>query len=201
MIGLVQQVMKQAKARVLCGEAHFPNKLVSVFETDTEVIKKGKASKPVEFGKMVKIQEAENQIITHYEVFPAKPNDGDLLLDSIEKHRQRLGRTPDLVAADAGFSTLANEISAETLGVKRVAIPRRGKVSAKRRQVQRERWFRRGQKWRTGAEGRISLLKRRHKLNRCLYRGPDGMQRWVGFGVIADTLINMGRVLVAPAPQ
>ena len=60
---------------------------------------------------------------------------------------------------------------------------------------QKKRWFRMGQKWRTGCEGRISVLKRRHGLNRSRYRGEQGMERWVGLGVVADTLINMGRVL------
>jgi hypothetical protein len=47
---------------------------------------------------------------------------------------------------------------------------------------------------------RISVLKRRHGLNRCRYRGFAGMQRWVGLGVIADNLIQIGRCLaVQPA--
>jgi IS5 family transposase len=64
-----------------------------------------------------------------------------------------------------------------------------------RRKKQKQRWFKRGQRWRTGCEGRISDLKRRHGLNRCRYRGPSGIERWVGLGVIADNLISMGRVL------
>jgi hypothetical protein len=58
--------------------------------------------------------------------------------------------------------------------------------------LQHQRWFRSGQKWRTGSEGRISVLKRRHGLRRCLYPGLDGMRRWVGLGVIADNVIQMG---------
>jgi len=61
--------------------------------------------------------------------------------------------------------------------------------------LQRERWFRAGQRWRAGCEGRISVLKRRHGLNRCRYRGFEGMQRWVGLGVIADNIIQIGRCL------
>ena len=84
----VQQVIRQAKARVLGGNVHVAGKLVSVFEPSTEVIRKGKASKPTEFGKMVKVQEAENQIITHYEVFEKRPNDADLLLPAVRKHEE-----------------------------------------------------------------------------------------------------------------
>src|SRR4051794_4570930 len=70
-------------------------------------------------------------------------------------------------------------------------IPSRNTRSQERRRMQKSRWFRRAQKWRTGCEGRISALKRRHGLRRCLYRGFTGMQRWVGLGVIADNLINI----------
>ena len=63
-------------------------------------------------------------------------------------------------------------------------------------QATKRRWFKKGQVWRTGCEGRISTVKRRHGLARCRYRGTDGMQRWIGLGVIADNLINIGKYLV-----
>lgn len=199
MIGLVRQVMRQTKARIFADDTHFTDKVVSVFEPQTEVIRKGKASKPTEFGKMVKIQEAENQIITSYEVYEKRPNDSDLLVKAVEEHRDRLGQVPDLVAADAAFYSHANETALRKMGVKRVSVPNRPTKNPERRKIQKTRWFRKGQKWRTGSEGRISVLKRRHGLDRCRYRGLDGMSRWVGFGVIADNLINMGRVLAAQA--
>jgi IS5 family transposase len=191
----VQQVIRQAKARVLGGNVHVAGKLVSVFEPSTEVIRKGKASKPTEFGKMVKVQEAENQIITHYEVFEKRPNDADLLLPAVRKHEEQFGRVPHLVAGDAGFYSAGNEAELQDMGVRQISVPNRSTKSPERRRHQKKRSFRRGQKWRTGAEGRISVLKRRHGLNRCRYRGDAGMHRWVGLGVIADNLINIGRFL------
>lgn len=192
MIPRVQQVMKQARERVLQGNTRASNKILSVFEPDTEVIRKGKASKPTEFGKMVKIQEAENQIVIHCEVFDQRPSDSDLLTPSIEKHQELLGRVPDLAAADAGFFSAANEAAAKQLGVKQVAVPSRSTKSEKRKQEQKKRWFKKAQKWRTGCEGRISILKRRHGLNRSRYKGTAGMKRWVGLGVLADNMINIG---------
>jgi IS5 family transposase len=199
MIPLVRQVMKQTKARIFGENTHFADKVVSVFEPQTEVIRKGKASKPTEFGKMVKIQEAEGQVITSYEVYRERPSDSDLLVKAVEEHRERLGQVPDLVSADAAFYSAANEAAVKTMGVKRVSIPNRSTKSPERRRIQKSRWFKNGQKWRTGCEGRISVLKRRHGLDRCRYRGDDGMDRWVGFGVIADNLINMGQVLASRA--
>ena len=192
MVDRVNQVVKQTRARVFEGNTKFEEKLVSVFEPQTEIIRKGKASKPTEFGKLVKVQEAENQIITHFEVYDERPSDSALLVNSVEMHQQQTGSLPRIVAADAGFYSQANEKRLEEMGVRNVSVPNRSTRSEQRRKHQKKRSFKEGQRWRTGCEGRISVLKRRHGLSRCRYRGQDGMRRWVGMGVIADNLINMG---------
>src|SRR5215510_13786044 len=112
-----------------------------------------------------------------------------------------LGRVPHLVAADAGFYSAKNESAAHARGVKRVCIPNRSTKSAERKREQKKRWFRSGQKWRTGCEGRISVVKRRHGLDRCRYRGFDGMNRWVGLGIIADNVVNIGRAIEKQSRQ
>ena len=197
----LRQVMKQTRARIFRGNTRSEGKLVSLFEPSTEVIRKGKAGKPTEFGKMVKLQEAENQIITDYQVYARRPYDTDLLLAAIETHQTLLGRTPRLVAADAAFYSASNEAAAKAKGVKRVCIPNRSTKSPERRREQRKRWFRNGQKWRTGCEGRISVVKRRHGLRRCRYKGFVGMNRWVGLGIIADNLVNIGRAMEKQAAR
>ena len=195
MSGLAARVLKQTQARVLEGNHHYEDKLYSIFEVHTEAIRKGKLSKPTEFGKLVKIQEAEHQIITDYEVFAQRPADQKLLIPAIEKHREIFGWGPQLVATDAGFFSLENVRQAKELGVKRVAVPNKKGRDQARSKEQKQRWFRRAQRWRVGCEGRISVLKRRQGLRRCRYRGIDGMERWVGWGVIADNLIHIGKLL------
>jgi IS5 family transposase len=197
MAGRVRQVVKQTKVRVFDGITQMPGKIVSLFEPHSEIIRKGKASKPTEFGKLVQVQETENQIITHYDVFDQRPSDRDLLLGAVESHERVLGRVPHLATADAGYYSRAQEQAVEDKGVKWVAVPNRSTKSAERRKKEHSRWFRNAQRWRTGCEGRISVLKRRHGLGRCRYRGIEGMKRWVGLGVIADTLIGMGNALAA----
>jgi IS5 family transposase len=192
---LTRRVLEQTKARVIKGDTHFKGKLLSIFEVETEAIRKGKAAKPTEFGKLVKIQEAENQIVTDYEVCRQRPADEKLLLPSIEKHREIFGRAPELVAGDAGFSNNENESGAKEAGVKKLAIPNKKTRSPARLAHQRQPWFRRAQRWRVGCEGRISVLKRRHGLFRSRYQGSSGMERWVGLGVIADNLINIARAI------
>jgi IS5 family transposase len=201
MLPLVQQVIRQTKTRVFAGDTHAEGKIVSLFEPTTEVIRKGKAGKPTEFGKMVKLQEAEHQIVIAYEVYDQRPSDSDILMPAIETHQARLGRMPHLVAADAGFYSAKNEATAKTKGVKRLCIPNRSTKSPDRKREQKKRWFRNGQKWRTGSEGRISVVKRRHGLNRSRYRGEAGMKRWVGLGIIADNLVNISRAMAdQPSP-
>jgi len=189
-VELVRRVQAQTRARVFRGDTHYPGKVLSLFEPATEAIRKGKASKPTEFGKLVKIQEAEGHIVTDYEVCPSRVPDLKLWEPSLRKHQELLGKAPHLATADAGFSSAANEKIAKELGVRRVVLPTATHTTKGRT---RQRWFRRALRWRTGCEGRISVLKRRYGLRRCRYRGMSGMERCVGFGVIASNLWVLGR--------
>jgi IS5 family transposase len=175
--------------------ANVPDKVLSLFEPHTEAIRKGKVARPTEFGKLVTIQEAEHQIVTAFDVHDQRPADSTLWVPALDQHQQIFGRAPDLATGDRGFTSAANERAATTMGVRRVVLPAVGRKSPARRAHERQRWFRRGQRWRTGCEGRISVLKQRHGLRRCRYRGRDGIHRWVGLGVIADNLINMAKHL------
>jgi transposase, IS5 family len=195
MVPLVQRVLRQTRARIFAGDTHSEGKIVSVFEPSTEVIRKGKSGKPTEFGKMLKLQEAENQIVIDYVVYDQRPSDTELLIPALEIHETKLGRIPRLIAADAGFYSAKNEAAAKAKGVKQVCIPNYNGKNPARKREQKKRWFRNGQRWRSGCEGRISVSKRRHGLNRCRYRGDDGMKRWVGLGVISDNLINIGQAI------
>jgi len=199
MIPRVKQVLRQTRERVLRGNTQADGKLLSIFEPHTEVIRKGKANKPNEFGKLVVIQEAEHQVVTRYDVCEQRPADSTLLVGCLEHHVEQFGRAPQDLAADSGFFSAANESKAEQMGVSRVSIPSHDTKSPARQQRQKQRWFKDLQKWRTGCEGRISVLKRRHGLRRSLYRGPDGIRRWVGLGVIADNIIHIGTHLAEQA--
>jgi transposase, IS5 family len=191
--GLVRRVLTQTRARIVRGETHHPEKVLSLFEPHTEVIRKGKAAKPTEFGKVVKIQEAEGQIITDYFVCPTRVPDKTLWVPSLERHQALFGHAPHLAVADAGFASAANERAARELGVTRVVLPRPGSPKARGLAPPRQRWYRRGLQWRTGSEGRISAVKRSQGLRRCRYRGEAGMERWVGLGILASNLLVLGR--------
>jgi IS5 family transposase len=195
MIPRVQQVLRQTRERVVRGNTKCVDKIFSVFEAHTEIIRKGKTHKPNEFGQLVLLQEADNQIVTHYRVCQQRPADSTLFIPALEKHVEIFGHAPQDVAADPGFFSAANEAKAEEMGARRVSIPSHGTKSQARKDRQKKPWFKELQKWRTGCEGRISVLKRRHGLNRSRYKGPNGIQRWVGWGVIADNVIQIGTQL------
>jgi IS5 family transposase len=176
---LVERVIAQTQARVLGGDSHVPDKLLSVFEAHTEAIRKGKHVKPTEFGKLVTIQEAAHQIITAYEVHHRRPADKTLWTSGLDRHIAVFGRPPNLATADRGFSSAANEEAARSAAAYDESSCRTpGRKPPSRRTYERQRWFGRGARWRVGSEGRISVLKRRHGLRRCRYHGAAGTARW-----------------------
>jgi IS5 family transposase len=185
-IDLLERVVAQTRARILRGNTRFPGKVVSLFEPHTEIIRKGKLAKPTEFGRVVKIQEAEAQFITDYEVCERGQAERALWAPALDRHIALFNHAPHLAVADGGFASRSNERAAQERGVRHVVLPRQPRE-------QRSRLARAALRWRTGSEGRISALKRRHGLRRCRYRGAGGMQRWVGLGVLANDLLVLAR--------
>src|SRR5260370_19470655 len=190
----IQQVMCQTARRVMQAESvPARDKLVSLFEPHTAIIRKGKFGKDVEFGRVVWLDEVDGGIVSRYAILPGNPPDADQLRPSLDHHRQRFGRSPHLLTADRKVFSPKGEAYAIDNGVKYVAIPKPGARSAARQAHEAQPWFRSGRNWRAGLESRISLLKRRFRLDRCLYHGQDGMHRWVGWGVITYDLWAIAR--------
>jgi IS5 family transposase len=190
---LTQKVMAQAKARIFEGQTRHPDKILSLFEEHTVVIRKGKAHKPNEFGRLVRLDEVENGIVSGYHVSVNNAADQQHWKPALEGHKEIFGRAPRLAAADRGFWSAANEALAQELGVQRTVLPGRGRLSKQRAARQKERWFRRGQGWRAGIEGRISTLKHRFGMERAYYKGEAGFERYIGACVIAQNLTALAR--------
>jgi IS5 family transposase len=194
----VEQVMSQAQRRVIEGVAvPAKEKLVSLFEPHTQILKRGKAGQDVEFGRKVWLDEVDGGVVSRFEVLEEPGQDYAYLEGSLTGHRERFGKAPDLLAADRGVSSPDNETLAKEAGVRRVVIPSTGKPPPARVQQERERWFRRGYRFRAGIEGRISVLKRRYGLGRCLDHGEEGLGRWVGWGIVTANLVQIARVQAA----
>ena len=190
---LVENVIRQTQERVVKGNSHVEGKVLSLFEPHTEVIRKGKAHKPNEFGRLVRIDEVENGIVSGYQVMTGNPADTTAWAPALEQHQACFGQAPEMATGDRGFFSAKNEQEAHALGVKKVALPARGRLSAKRAEQQKQRWFRRALRWRAGIEATISTLKHPFSMARATYKGDRGFQRYVGWCVITKNLFSIAR--------
>jgi IS5 family transposase len=195
---LVDQACQQAERRVLRGETvPAADKLVSLFEPHSVVIRRGKAHVAAEFGRKLALDEVDGGLVTHYTLLVGNPPDAEHLPASLAHHQAQFGRAPHVLTADRSFFTFDNERCAQTAGVRTVALPRSGPLSPERRRFEHRPAFRRAYRFRAGVEGRISLLKRRFGLARCRYHGQAGMERWVGLGILAHNLRQISHSVVA----
>jgi transposase, IS5 family len=188
-----RQVVRQARARVMRGVTDSAGKLISLFEPEAQILRRGKPHKPTEFGELVKVQEAEGGIVTDVGLVPDKA-DAPLLVPAVERHATLFGRAPRLVATDRGFYSDEGERRIKELGVKRPVIPKPGGKSKERTAYERQRWFKKGRAWRAGGEARIARLKHTFGMDKSRYRGRAGIQRTVYWAAIANNLVALARV-------
>jgi IS5 family transposase len=193
-IPLARQVIQQATRRVLQGEqVPASEKIISIFEEHTDIIRRGKEAHPVEYGHKIWLNEVEGGIVSHYRILDGNPSDEKQWKPSLKAHISTFQQPPVQASADRGLSSEPNEKLAHDLGVRHVVIPKRGYRSKARLKHEHKVWFVKGRHWHAGVEGRISVLKRAHSLRRCLAHGLSGFQCWVGWGVIAGNLAVLGR--------
>jgi IS5 family transposase len=188
----VRRVFQQEKVPAL-------QKIVSLFEPHTHIIRRNKAHKPTEYGHKVWLDEVEGGLVTRWKVLEGNPNDDQQWAASLEHHHKLFGHPPDQASGDRGVHSPDNEHLAQEKGVRRVILPQPGKKSEVRKKHERQLWFRRGRKWHVGIEGRISVLKRRFGLDRCRDHEETGFEKWVGWGVITANLRVIGQNVAAKA--
>jgi len=193
-IEAAEKVVRQTQ-EVIKGNRHLPRRLVSLFDVDARPIKRGKARTDTEFGRKVLLGETDHGIITTYQVLDENPSDTALLKPVVKGHRRLFRKRLKAVAGDRGFYSQPNEDWLKDNGVRRVSIPKRGKVREDRRRYQKQSWFKRLQRFRAGIEARISLLKRKFGLKRSLMRGSPGVNIWVGQGILAHNLWQAARIM------
>jgi IS5 family transposase len=194
---LGNRVIDQARRRVLQGEqVPTAEKIYSIFETHTDLIKRGKAQTPIEFGHKVFLAESAQGLITQYEVLEGNPGDDQQVEPSLERHKETFGHAPALYGSDRGFFSETNVKSCRQNGVKVVSIPQRGgKKTAKRKAYEKSTAFKKGQRFRAGIEGRISVLFRGRGMKRCLAEGQQRFELSVGAAVLANNLMRIAALL------
>jgi transposase, IS5 family len=191
MISRTQRVVAQARSRLAGVMPESASRLVSLHDVDARPIRKGRLGKPVEFGYKAQIVDNADGVILDHNVEVGNPPDAPQLAPAIQRITRRTGHPPRAVTADRGYGDASVERDLQALGVRAVAIPRRSKPSAARREFEHRRAFRDKIKWRTGSEGRIHHLKQSYGWDRTEFTGIDGARTWCGHGVFAHNLVKI----------
>jgi IS5 family transposase len=200
---LGDRVIDQTRRRVIQGEqVPAEEKVYSIFEPHTDLIKRGKVRKPLEFGHKVFLAESAQGLITDYQVLEGNPADTSHVRASLERHQELFGCAPDLYAADRGFHSTENLDECEKAGVSQVSIPQRGgQKTAEREALERTSTFKKGQRFRVGIEGRISVLFRGRGMKRCRAHGRERFEVLVGAAVLANNLLRIAEMLRDTKPK
>ena len=187
-----RRVVAQTRGRLTGTMPESSTRLVSLHDVDARPIRKGRLGKPVEFGYKAQIVDNADGVILDHNVEIGNPPDAPQLAPAIERIARRTGHTPRAVTADRGYGEASVERDLHQLGVTSVAIPRKSKPSATRREFEHRRAFRDKVKWRTGSEGRINHIKRSYGWNRTELTDIHGARTWCGHGVFAHNLVKIG---------
>ena len=198
---VLAKVIAQTRIRVAGGMPDGATRVVSYHDPDARPIAKGRIGRPVEFGYKAQVVDNSDGIIIDHEVILGNPSDAPLLAPSIRRVKARFGRAPRAVTADRGYGYSQVEADLETLGVKTVVIPRRGRPNAQRAKLQRSARFTKLVKWRTGCEGRVATLKRNWGWSRTLMDGLEGASIWCGWGVLAHNATKITMLMAAQQPD
>jgi len=191
-LAVTQKIIEQTE-EVLSGNVHLRDRVISIHDQDARPIKKGKLKTNTEFGYKVQVEECENGFVSNYEVHKGNPADETLLSNAIKRHESTFDHVPESITADRGYSSKENEDIAKGAGIKRVAIPKRGKRSKERQEIERSRPFKRLINWRAGIEARISLLKRKYGLGKTYSRGYSSTSTRIGWGILTHNLMRLAR--------
>ncbi len=191
---LGERVVDQARRRVLHGES-VPQgeKLFSLFEPHTELLKRGKAGKDIEFGHMIQIQQVGEKFITEYEVYEHKPVEHTLLDPALAQHRELFGSDPSELSADKGYYQNMEALYALEQRIEVVSIAKKGNRTPAETEREQDPLFRHAQAFRAGVEGSISFLKRMLRLARCFNKSWEHFIATVGQTVFAHNLLVLAR--------
>ena len=192
---LADRVIEQTQSRLYRGIIlPADQKVYSIFEPHTELIKRGKAGKPVEFGHKILLGQTEEKFISQYEVFEKRQEDNTLVAGILEKHQDLFERNPETLSLDQGFYESMQKLSEMREEIPTVSIRKKGKLSREEQELQGAEAFKDGQRFRAGIEGTISVLKRGFKLDRCLFKGFKNYAVSVGLAVLCHNLVLLTRL-------
>lgn len=194
---LTEQVRETARRRVLLGET-VPNadKLFSLFETHTQLYKRGKTGKPVQFGRLVLVIEDAAGFIIQHEVLPRDATDKSVLIEQMRITQTRLGGRIESASFDRGFHTPENQTELAKL-VAHPCLPKPGVKQAAAQAVAATVEFRQARKRHSGIESAIGALQSGNGLKRCRDHTEAGFKRYIALGILGRNLHVLGKLLIA----
>jgi len=192
---LTRRIAAQTRMRLAGQTPEGANRIVSLHDADARPIVKGRLGKPVEFGYKGQIVDNEDGVIVDHNIEAGNPPDAEQLAPAIRRIKRRTGRAPRTVVADRGYGEQGVEDELRDEGVRYPVLPRKGRPTPARRQIENRRAFRRHVRWRTGSEGRISCVKRDFGLNRTRFDGIEGARTWCGHSVFTHNLVKISSLI------
>jgi IS5 family transposase len=192
---IVEKIIDQADQRVFQGVMPAADdKIYSLFEEHTELLKRGKAGKPIEFGHKILLAQTGEKFIHHYQVFPKRQEDQDLLEPTLKAHAKLFGFDPEVLATDKGFYKSMTQIFSLEERITTVSICKKGRRNQQEYERESSEEFKDGQRFRAGCEGSISVLKRAFNLGKCLFKGFKNYAASVGCAVFCHNLVLLTRL-------
>ncbi len=192
-----RHVCGTARRRVLEGEK-VPNreKLFSLFETHTQLYKRGKANEPVQFGRQVLVYEDGAGFITHAYLLPREADDRDVVVDQTRRLQKRLGGRIQQASFDRGFHTPENQRELAEI-IEHPCLPMPGRRQAAEQTEGASIEFRQARQRHPGIESAIAALEAGNGLARCRDRSERGFRRYIQLGVLGRNLHVLGKLLIA----
>jgi hypothetical protein len=191
---LIEQVATCAR-RVFNGEkVPASDRIFSIFEPHTELLKRGKARKPVEFGHLVTIGQTEEKFISFYTIEEHSRHDIKIGDEALREHKKTFGAYPDQFTADKNYYGGPAHLEKWEERISTYAVGKKGRRDEAETEREHSVLFRLLQKFRAGCEGSISVLKRVFGLYRCLFRGFKSFASATGSIVFCHNLVVLSRL-------
>lgn len=170
------------------------DRIFSIFEPHTELLKRGKARKPVEFGHMVTIGQTAEKFISFYCVEEQSRQDVAVGDDALREHKRAFGAYPEQFTADKNYYGGPAHLEKWQERIPVYAVGKKGRRDESETAREHGMMFRLLQTFRAGCEGSISVLKRVFGLYRCLFRGFRSFASSIGSTVFCHNLVVLSRL-------
>ena len=197
-MGLTTQVCDTARRRVLEGEDDVPNedKLFSIFETHTQLYRRGKAGQPNQFGRLVMVCEDAAGFISHHYVMPREVQDQDVAVEQTRIMQERLQKRVEEISFDRGFHSPANQTGLVEI-VNNVCLPKPGSKQSVEQLELASVKFHQAKQRHPGIESAIGALQSGNGLVRCRDVGEVGFERYVALAVLGRNIHALGKLIIS----